>query len=366
MDLGKYKGKVVTLPWSGGLDSTMLLLGLLDAGVEEVRTIAFTGGQLPNPEHEKFARETIRDILGEAGYKVTHREVELPPIRDGHWPNSFAYAQHTMWMQMLPMVVSEHTDVVLMGYISTDGFIPFIEDMKKHWIAGNYNYAGNSFPELHFPIKKLHKYHVIDSLLTLAEKLKVTRIRDFVTFCHQTFKAGNFILRCGECSNCKSADSKGTGWLQQTAYVTNDQRITNLLFKRVDDYKDGELFDLEYGDRYQRFLKVKMEEGDGPSLFLKPKFKEDLSKITYALVYIGEHHEPIKVLKKLPTKSIVLNQKELDQSHAQGLLEYHYSDPRVKELLLTLRNEENVKEKPDDKHSRRNRTSPCSTSDLEC
>jgi len=47
---GKYKGKKVAVPWSGGLDSTCMLIAMANAGAE-VTAVTIVAENMPNPKH---------------------------------------------------------------------------------------------------------------------------------------------------------------------------------------------------------------------------------------------------------------------------------------------------------------------------
>lgn len=334
----KYKGKDVVVPWSGGLDSTLIILGLHAAGAKRIRTISFTGKQLPNPSHEAFARKKIIEVLKEKGIKIDTHEVDLPVFSGGHWPSEYRYSQHAMWLQQLPLAIPK-CQVVAVGYISTDGFIPWIKKMKKHWRAGEYNFNG-SLPDLEFPIKEFHKTQVAAELIRLSEQLGVQRIMDFVTFCHQTYKVGNYILRCGKCDNCKSAESKGTAWLQPLLGVENEKRALADITRRNKQDRDGSFVHIQNGELIDRFLRIVIEEGDGAAEFWRNGPKADLTKFKYALVYLGTEREWPGFFKtpqkNLPRKAVILNTMEYEGRYSINLWNNFHDHPLVEELAKKL------------------------------
>lgn len=158
----QYAGKEVTIPMSGGADSTLLAAKAMQAGchVELLRLIA----QTPTGVDEERKWDDVYSALGALSkdYKVklTTRKVTVP-----YNANNFSalYTQMAWWLAVLPMAMGRTGRVIAMGWLASDGTKTLAEDFG-HSIVSARRAAWMDEAVVLFPILEWTKDHVLSCL----------------------------------------------------------------------------------------------------------------------------------------------------------------------------------------------------------
>lgn len=307
-DYSKFKDKTVTVPWSGGVDSTLLILELLNVGAR-VRVISFTGRQLPNAQHESYVRSKILSLLDDK-YKIDRTVIDLPGAQGGLWPDNYYFSQQSLWNRLLPLYAPQ-CDVVMMGYLATDGILAKEKMIRYEWHSGDFN-AGNPTPPLEFPLGDLVKKAVVTRLIDLSRKMGIPYLVRHTSTCYKTVKVGSYIFRCGKCEMCATAKHTGIDSFHPTMDISNNQSIKRIFDIDVQDGTAEYLYvKSEYG-LITKFLSIPLEEEDsyskcaGGLKLYDPKYSRGLLmvKVHDANVDVGV------AVDSIPDDSIVLNEDE--------------------------------------------------------
>lgn len=117
IELGKNDGALVT--WSGGRDSTLTLMRLLESTNKDVRTISFTNAQIENSQIEGTYRKALRDKL--LDIRPFHSiEVELTDNGWGMTRNG-GVIQPLIWINLATLYLRPQEDLY-MSYVRGDDF----------------------------------------------------------------------------------------------------------------------------------------------------------------------------------------------------------------------------------------------------
>lgn len=199
----KYKGKSVTILWSGGLDSNMLLALAIKAECK-IQLLSIESPSLPNLEAEQINRERVLDIL-RPNYNIEHKIFKI-----GHLsPVPCLLAQMRVWASIMPIAYGKYTDHVMIGYVMSDQALSYLDDLQSYWQAGEvfHDYDCGNYPELSFPITKLHKHDIMAYLHKCHPELDYHHV-----YCENPKIRGEekIIIACKECPSCKKMEDLGT------------------------------------------------------------------------------------------------------------------------------------------------------------
>lgn len=284
----KYKGKKVVVPWSGGLDSTTLLITLAHVGAE-VCALSFSGGNLPNDKHESHARTNLRNIIQKrnCGEYIKFKDITLPTL-GGMWPGAYKAAQHSLWIKMLPLVIP-NADFVFLGYVVGDGCVSQEKEIQKEWNAGNFNiHHDYTMPTLVLPLRTFVKPDVCRLFTDVIEREHFDGLDDHITFCQSTTKLGNHLYGCGDCPSCDTAKSTGTNHLQVLVNRENPNRVLREWIPRMAGTDGVKLFRMRESEKVNSFfISIECEAGDGSAPYNRKHFSVDFTKDTDAIIYLG-------------------------------------------------------------------------------
>lgn len=291
--------KTITVPWSGGLDSTYLILKALAEG-HKVQAISFDGRNLPNSNHEAGARSRIKHIIQHSKYnnKFNHTEIQIPGI-GGMWPNAYMWAQHTVWMRMLPIVVP-YSDEVWMGYLASDGILEYIEEhMFNEYNSANYNIREDCsvpLPLLKIPLRKLTKNELWDKLTTGAEDLDLYGIIHEVSYCPYTWRIGDILFRCGGCEQCEKMDERGLTDIQPSQ-ISDDSISPTIVDRILNSARESKWVRIKGDNKWWNYIRIKLRKSDGGDIHAGniPHYKRmdiDIHQ-RYATLFIGHDIGPL-------------------------------------------------------------------------
>ena len=173
------------VPWSGGLDSTALILRLVNEGhrVEALYT------NLNNSAQDARQLKAVQR-MHKLYFHKHHVDLNIVEgcsagVAGG---NPILLQQIVYHMFNIIRFVSYH-EYVAMGFVMNDDAISFLDDIKT--IYNSYNVISNKpLPELVFPLVKVKKHMLYSEL--------PDQLRKYITWCENDGKD-----KCGVCPSCK-------------------------------------------------------------------------------------------------------------------------------------------------------------------
>lgn len=166
-----YRGRTVTIPFSGGLDSTFLVLQAIEAGcyVELLRFKALT----PTVKDElRLAYELERALHAYAirkGLGLLIKSVDIT----GEIMDNTTYQQMAWWIANIPQHVSNASVAIAMGWVVGDGTAQLAGDFKLA-VESTMRTAYHTTPDVLFPILQWSKLHVLNRMANYPDILKLT------------------------------------------------------------------------------------------------------------------------------------------------------------------------------------------------
>jgi 7-cyano-7-deazaguanine synthase in queuosine biosynthesis len=177
--------------WSGGCDSTLILLqALRDGG--NVRTLSLNYDQVGAYEESWYARQSILKILRAQNYQISHTEVNVSCKGDSEFIRSEngGVIQPIMWISMATSFLQTNEDLY-MGYIQGDciwhykhEFVSAFDQMQQ---------VQDKTGKLQFPLEWMHKDEIIG-------QLDQTGMLQHVWYCELPLNH----KPCGDCASCKT------------------------------------------------------------------------------------------------------------------------------------------------------------------
>jgi 7-cyano-7-deazaguanine synthase in queuosine biosynthesis len=180
----------VVVSWSGGFDSTYMIIELLKNG-NRVTAIQIVSPSLVNSQIESERTKLITPLLQKLG---TFRHCVVK--QDYESGDTFLLPQLPLFLFNLALSTTNEHDKVCIGYIMNDDAISFIPEIKKIWKSLG---LMKKLPVLDFPLMKTKKETVISYLLYNHKE-----IYDLCWCCESDFS-----VMCGECASCKRHINSG-------------------------------------------------------------------------------------------------------------------------------------------------------------
>jgi 7-cyano-7-deazaguanine synthase in queuosine biosynthesis len=182
--------KIITVLFSGGLDSTYLIYDNLLLG-NVVQPIHI---KIKNNENKSLTEEqainNLMEILPEYGKIKTLIKHE---ILVGNGGGEIDFKQMPSWMMGLLYSVTQKTDEIHIGYVCGDEIVSYLKDIKK--IYKSYQpFFDFKLPKLKFPLVKKHKS-------VIYSKLPKNIIENLV-YCETPLKTKNGFKKCNKCYPC--------------------------------------------------------------------------------------------------------------------------------------------------------------------
>ena len=141
------------ITWSGGCDSTFLLLKYLMEG-KNVRTLSVTHDQVPQSNHEKEARIRIRNALMKRGLNFSHHEMTISGDGITLECGQGGMHQPAIWLSAAIGHLQDKEDLHL-GYVKEDDFWHY---RQWYWDAfQNLKVICNKSGTLVFPLEWTEK-----------------------------------------------------------------------------------------------------------------------------------------------------------------------------------------------------------------
>lgn len=127
--LPPYETRDMLIPWSGGCDSTLLVVEAIRAH-HRVRTISFSTDQIAGSSRQQVARKILRlKLQGRFGCWV-HDEIDIETSETAHFHRGpLGNAQAVYWT-MLSAMYARASDLVSIAWIENDGVWSTITDIE--------------------------------------------------------------------------------------------------------------------------------------------------------------------------------------------------------------------------------------------
>lgn len=240
------KGNLMLILWSGGLDSTYLLLTkLLEKQITSdsivastpIRTLSLNQKQIGGNANDLIARNKITDELKNLGYEFERIEcaVQYDNSEHGIQPAGFdGLVQPPIWLFMGLVHASEHENLAI-GYVLGDHCMEYLPYLRH--TTDDYNYITKKDIQLDFPLKDKHKWEI---MLQWRKSPQIKHFLEMVWYCDNQSEAGQD--PCGKCSSCtqhKAAqlvvDTANCKQQEQKYTAITPRDIGWYWFKRHDD-----------------------------------------------------------------------------------------------------------------------------------
>jgi len=174
----------VLVPWSGGLDSTFMILELLNEGHKvHAYYIDVNRGSAQN-KREQAAIEKIIPFF--EPYSFTYHGIGVSI--DMHVCGNQILAYQFLWPLLL--MANGDYDMIAIGYVMNDDAISFLNELET--LMNGYKPFVKKMPKLYTPLTKFPKQYIWNNLRE--------DIRKHVTWC-ETDK--NLKNPCRKCASCK-------------------------------------------------------------------------------------------------------------------------------------------------------------------
>jgi hypothetical protein len=183
--------------WSGGLDSTYLLIKTLIEQQDSphvIRTISLNCPQISGSKKCRGSRNKIKKILNDEGWKFFHTEISLSYESKRYWlgpAGEDGIAQPAIWA-FLGLIHAMPEETLYLGYVSGDVAIQYLHEIKG--IASEYNSITRKGISISFPIINMEKSEIIENMM--SDKVQKKCLEN-IWFCQ-----GDESRPCGECQSC--------------------------------------------------------------------------------------------------------------------------------------------------------------------
>lgn len=227
------KQKVPLLSFSGGLDSTFLLQGLLEKG--DVETLYVTGAQCGiKVEKEKEVRKKIIKKLEElTGNKVRKdHHVVVKDLFTGDMPDH-AFLQPALWINgALQVSNADVHEYLAIGYVAGDQVSCMLPEIEKTWVSIQ-SFTKHTPIPVEFPLKFMRKLDILERIypetvqhvwvcempevMRKGKKVLVTKTELF-----------DKIKPCGYCAACLTSHGTLAMWKARYGVPYSTSWITRL------------------------------------------------------------------------------------------------------------------------------------------
>ena len=148
--------------WSGGLDSTAILLYYLKEKIPfETVYINLDNNRVKAKEEKKARKKILKALENYYAVKITDHEVKFSSINFSH---KHTLAQPLIWMFGLLQVIHENIDTVNLGYVEGDCFWHIKHNFERaFWhLKRVMDNKFKKFPTLHYPFEWFGKKDLVD------------------------------------------------------------------------------------------------------------------------------------------------------------------------------------------------------------
>lgn len=178
-----YAGQLVTIAFSGGLDSTLLAIEAINAGCD-VQLIRFEA-PTPTVSHEKRLAEPLqRALIVHAGRQRVKLTVDTYTVSPEIRPNA-AYQQMAWWLATLPMYIDNKSVALAIGWVANDCTAhladSFSQSIRSTMATAYYTQVDVLFPILHWPkimlMRRIEDYPEIAKYVWWCENGRTVEVK---------------------------------------------------------------------------------------------------------------------------------------------------------------------------------------------
>lgn len=207
--LAKYKGKNVTLLFSGGVNSTLMALALKEVGVKRLNLVHISLGR---EVHDNFAMELIsaRNVADTLGMELKVGKLSGVPKDVRNDPTY----KHAIISQIAPMFVHADDDFCLMALGASTTGAGLIKNLQRTYRASAYfdtDQDGAHRSKLEFPFiatKRNSTIHAIKDMVTNADSEAMLYQVSNCNNLYGTLLLNGVHTNCGQCLGCRSMGTK--------------------------------------------------------------------------------------------------------------------------------------------------------------
>jgi 7-cyano-7-deazaguanine synthase in queuosine biosynthesis len=203
--------RALILPWSGGMDSTTLLLNHLDQNNYDAIYTLYIDLVSPKASCEHIAIQQLQTLIKNCEFDTplehrSHRFDDYPPCN-----SSEGIFQPPIWLMYLAFyagdIATKHDDIdINLGYIRGDDAIKYQDKIEQAWmgISGLTRLIDDPY-NLIFPFRGMTKRHVKERLEKYDKKYNKAFSQSlWVCEDPRPYVDANYIghRACGECLPC--------------------------------------------------------------------------------------------------------------------------------------------------------------------
>jgi len=194
--------------WSGGIDSTCMVLEYLRKGYHVDCCYVKLHNNVVKTRMELQAIDFIYNDLQKIFERKITKNQNTFDI-DLHYTGDTKLKQFPIWLNCLINAIHINHDMVAMGYIMNDDAISYLEEFKKVYYSYSFLFD-NNIPEIEFPLSKVKKREIFSAVpIEIAKK---------TVFCETPFEEeGEIYKPCGSCETCEKRR-----YYEKRGYIPND------------------------------------------------------------------------------------------------------------------------------------------------
>lgn len=236
--MSEYANKRIMIPFTGGMDSTLIAHLALEAGCDVV--LYSLNISSPQADVEYTCAYEVYEALKEKhpGKVKFRRSSERMPIN-----LDARFQQMATISATLPLVVSSDDDYIAMGWLATDGTWYFADKLKEQFKAAvSWNNDVGVRAEIIFPLIKMCKEEVIDQLPGYLRELVHWCEAPITVDYHDDIAPNSVInyddgltirnnrnnLACGKCPSCRDICTARHSLFPLSTWYSNREAV----FKR--------------------------------------------------------------------------------------------------------------------------------------
>jgi 7-cyano-7-deazaguanine synthase in queuosine biosynthesis len=217
--------KTIGVLFSGGLDSTYMLMKALDEGHEVVPFYIDVKNNLSKSKVEQHQAKKILDLINKKYDKFLRLDV-VASINVSGDPHNLKFKQVPLWILGM-CYLGSRIDEIHVGYVMNDDAISYLDDIKRIFKA--YHAILETKPKLVFPISKMKKQEIQEELPSEFKSLVVSCEDPYLNESDGGFE----YYECGRCVACQRAKHDGVHYNRryfkpENAKVAYDSEIKHI------------------------------------------------------------------------------------------------------------------------------------------
>lgn len=195
--LAAYESRDMLIPWSGGCDSTLLVVEAVRAN-HRVRTIGFNSTQVSSSSRQQAARKILHTKLQGRFGIWGHDEIDIETSKTANFSKGSLGNPQALWWTMLSVMYVRASDLVSIAWIENDTVWGQITEIQKVFQTG--------VKILDFPNVSLYLPYQFCSKVEILQRLRVLKIstKD-MWWCQEDKIKQSAICVCASCTVYRQA-----------------------------------------------------------------------------------------------------------------------------------------------------------------